>query len=154
MRLVFHDRKCKLALFCFKKVFRIIIRNRKQNRRFLVHNDLFNYHNARYSSDGKLGLIDFGQARIDRRWVMLDVVDICLTYDMKCRRGLYSALIQDIRREFDVNKFNERDQVWVAVFRQVGLRRPCAPFWHTQFLTEILAVDKEFEAWFQENFGT
>jgi hypothetical protein len=152
LRLLFVEQDFTLFAKLFLKIIGIVLRNKPQKRYFLTHNDLFNFHNARYSASEGFGLIDFGQAKVESRWILLDVVDLCLNKELSCNKDLYLRLLTDIRRRFDVTRICERDQVWVAVFRQVALPRPYAPEWYREFFTTILMDERKFNEWYKINF--
>lgn len=128
---------------------RIWLRTVRQPFGLLHHRDLVNHENSLLTSTGKLALIDFGQARLERRWVLMDGVDLSFDYDLNCHHEILRSCIFRLR-EICPKRFVAKDQVRIALLRRLLHPSRFYGLNAGRFLHDYLLCDRQFDRWFAE----
>jgi hypothetical protein len=134
------------ALLVFAEIW---LRTKSQPFDLLHHRDLINHENSLLTPTGRLALIDFGQARLERRWVLMDVVDLAFDYDLRCNDGILRSCIYRLAQVCP-QRFAVRDQVRIALLRR--LLHPSRFYSENTrvFLRNCLLNNRLYERWFTQ----
>lgn len=120
----------------------------RQKTYFFHHRDLINHDNSFVMNDGRLALIDFGNARAERRWILMDAIDLSIDYDMNVNAELLRSCLQQIL-PLCTNPIAIRDHVRISLIRR--LLHPARLTARREFLSEILLDDSKFQSWYEEH---
>lgn len=121
---------------------------KKQERLVMLHNDLGNTCNKITSEDKRLIILDFERATYERKWILYDIVALCLNIiTLEFNWKLFSIYIEQLNRrgcQIDVNL-----QLRIALLRQSGglLAYPDYRKVHKEFMKKTILCEKEFKSW-------
>ena len=144
--------KKNIKIYYLFNLLKISMRNIKQNRSVLVHADLINIQNSFYCSNNLLGLIDFGQARFTNKWILLDICDLAVDYDLNVNKELFNIYIKKLKKKKFTNLIIN-DQIWLSMLRRtINYGNQFDINLHKEFLNNVLLSKKNFLEWVSKKF--
>ena len=150
IKLAIMDGRPAKAFTALRIFYLSLFRCRSQACYFFHHRDLINHDNSFTLKDGRLGLIDFGNGRAERRWVLMDIIDISIDYDLNVHRKLIHTCIERVSPLCD-KPLILRDQVRISLMRR--LMHPARLYGPRcqDFFLNVLLDDVKYDEWYRQN---
>lgn len=147
-QLAISKRNPMILINTLKIYYSCFIKSSKQSTYFFHHRDLINHDNSFVISDGRLGLIDFGNARAERRWILNDIIDLSIDYDININLDLLKECLREIL-PLCHKPIVIKDHVRVALMRR--FLHPMRLTTHREFLFDVLLEDFKYHQWYSRN---
>lgn len=151
-------------LFFFKVVGFVLlaeIRQRKNPRALLMHNDLNVNNNVLSDQDGSPWFLDFESVTLERKWVFVDILnlsvieknrfefDVGMLQNYLCELDRHGILTKNIDIALQLRVVLLR--IYLQSFRFQKDPKLKAVFGH--FLRDVLLDKKAYERWYNSNIG-
>lgn len=129
-------------------------------RPVLVHNDLM-FSNIRYGSNGDVVFLDFEDAHTEKRWILVDVVDLVFDkssgeLDVQLLEEYWRSLSVKIGEEFTKLKFRQQVRVCLLRLSIAGRRRTASSEQERCMMERMFMItlkDKLYKNWWSRQLG-
>ena len=148
----------KQTMLCLRVLIKSSMKQSSFKQGLYMHDDLFGPSNIAFNKELGTMMYDFEGVLYERKWILSDAVDLCITTNSVEFHGTQLKPFVDeyLKRGYDLDVFS---QVRVALMRKI-LRilfyfkirnsKVIKGMWQN-FLFDVVLNDKAFESWYQEN---
>lgn len=144
----------KLSIKCMYVLFKEQLNQKKLAKPLIIHNDLFGPNNIITLND-KIYYLDFESTVIEKRWCLIDIVDLCIREDStEFNTLLLSQYLSKLSQKGTT--FNEDDllrQIRVGLLRRslailISTDKLKASTLWKNFIEDVLVNDVKYKEWF------
>lgn len=148
----------KQTMLCLRVLIKSSMKQSSFKQGLYMHDDLFGPSNIAFSKEFGTMMYDFEGVLYERKWILSDAVDLCITTNSVEFHGTQLKPFVDeyLRRGYDLDV---PSQVRVALMRKI-LRilfyfkirnsKVIKGMWQ-DFLSDVVLDDQAYESWYQKN---